>query len=165
MTQKNTEDKTAIVYSTDLLDAGRARAAKIVTKVTELQANPKGNAYIQLKEWKKIGDDIIKYFYAYGTVLEKYSTSYKDLETGTSRNNNKRWTADEDEKLIELVCAGEWSPIEISTTFGRSIPAIKTRVSKLVGLKRLSAEIAGQFIGTIDGEKVEGRIDGKVYKE
>lgn len=160
----NEKEKISAVYVSDTLDCAKNKAAKIIMKITALQSNPKGNAFIQLKEWKKLGDDIIKYFYSYGNVLDKVATTQKDFEKGASRNNNKRWTDKEDELLIEMVCDESVNPYELASTFGRSIPAIKSRVSKLVGTKRLSSEVAGHFIGMLDGELVEGHIDGKVYK-
>jgi len=163
-TANNEKEKISVVYASDILDCATSKAAKIIMRVTELQSHPKGNAFIQLKEWKKLGDDIIKYFRSYGTVLGKVATAQEDFEKGASRNNNKRWTETEDKLLIEMVCDESCSPYELASTFGRSIPAIKSRVSKLVGLKRLSAEVAGHFVGMLDGELIEGHIDGKVYK-
>lgn len=159
------KERISAIRTRDVLNASSYKAGKIVMKVTELQSNPQGNAFIQLKEWKKLGDEIISYFYAYGMIMDKVSTSYSEFENATARNSNARWTKEEDEILIEMVCKQDGTIYELASTFGRTIPAIKTRVSKLVGLKRLSAEVAGQFIGTLDGEVVEGKINGTVYKE
>ena len=157
-------EKITVIYESELLEIARAKAYKIVMRAHNLKTEPKGNIAIQLKEWRKLGDDIIKYFENYGNVMKKVGETYTDLQTATARNNNARWTQDEDEKLIELVCDGSWTIYEIANSFGRSVPAIKTRVSNLVGLNRLSKKIAGRFIGTIDGAEIDGDINGIVYR-
>lgn len=160
------ENKTALIHSSEVMECASNKAYKIVMRVSKLQQNPGGNAYIQLKEWKKLGDEIIKYFYTYGMVMQKSATVNQEIAEGVARNNNSRWTKEEDERLIEIVCShrDDWAPFEIAASFGRSIPAIKSRVSKLVGLNRVSQEVAGHFFGTIDGIEMSGSIDGTVYK-
>lgn len=49
--------------------------------------------------------------------------------------------------------------------FGRSAGAIATRVSYLVGIKKVSEEVAGKFVGYLDGKHVEGVINGTVRKD
>ncbi len=94
-------------------------------------------------------------------VLNK---TFERLENDSEDKHYKRWTEEEDEILIEAVCSNR-SMLEVSTMMGRTVPSIKTRVSKLVGLKRLSQEIAGEFIGTLNGAEVCGHISGTVKKE
>ena len=94
----------------------------------------------------------------FGTRLERYNTDSEDKKY-------KKWTKEEDEFLIEMICDSRCSMLELSTTMGRTVPAIKTRVSKLVGLKRISQEVAGKFIGTINGNHAECVLDGTLYKE
>ena len=79
--------------------------------------------------------------------------------------SNKHWTKEEDETLIELVCEGKDNIHQLSTIFGRSPGAIKTHISDLVGRRRLTQEVAGRFIGTINGETSEAVICGTVHKE
>ena len=162
--EKLKEHKTALISEAEVMTCAHHKAGKIVMKVTELQTRPNGNPYIQLTEWKKLGDEIIKYFYTYGTIMSKSALVNEEIATGAERNKNSRWTKEEDERLIDVVCQEGWTPFELSASFGRSIPAIKARVSKLVGLKRVSQEIAGRFFGTIDGVETSGSIEGIVYK-
>ena len=77
---------------------------------------------------------------------------------------NRRWTSEEDETLISLVCEGKYNIHMISTMIGRSPAAITSHISVLVGRKRLTQEVAGKFIGTINGESAQGEIVGTVYK-
>ena len=78
---------------------------------------------------------------------------------------NKRWSKQEDELLINLVCEEKHNIHKLSAIFGRSPQAIQSRISELVGVRKLSQEIAGRFIGQIDGETVNGNISGTIYKE
>lgn len=85
----------------------------------------------------------------------------------TTDNNDKkyqRWTENEDKLLIDLVCDESISMLELSTTMGRTVPAIKTRLSHLVGVKRISQKIAGRFIGKADGEEIDSELVGIIYK-
>lgn len=76
----------------------------------------------------------------------------------------KRWTSQDDELLIEMASHDDTTIVDLSQQFGRTPGAIQSRISKLVGIKKMSAEIAGRFIGTLNGEFVEGDIDGTVSK-
>ena len=76
----------------------------------------------------------------------------------------KRWSKEEDEMLINLVCEGNENIHQISTILGRSPGAIQSHISFLVGRKRLTQEVAGKFIGTINGETTQAEICGTVYR-
>ena len=80
-------------------------------------------------------------------------------------NQNKRWTDEEDEMLIEMACDDEVSMIDLALFFGRSPGAIQTRITNLVGVGRISQEISGRFVGSINGEHVAGVIEGELRKE
>ena len=98
---------------------------------------------------------------------ELKKASCTQAERVTTDNNDKkyqRWTENEDKLLIDLVCDGKLSMLQLSTTMGRTVPAIKTRLSYLVGVKRLSQKIAGKFIGTANGEDAELQLEGTLYK-
>ena len=79
--------------------------------------------------------------------------------------SHKRWTPEEDNALIDEVCCDDMNIHKLSTMFGRSPGAIKTHISELVGRKRISQEIAGRFIGIVDGEQIDAEINGTVYKK
>lgn len=78
--------------------------------------------------------------------------------------NRKRWTPEEDELLIERAARDGETTVSLSRAFGRTPGAIQTRISYLVGINRLSQNVAGRFVGTVDGKQVEGNIDGVVTK-
>lgn len=95
------------------------------------------------------------------TMMKRYITDCED-------KSGKRWTEEEDNILIDLITdesTDKMSMFEIATTLGRTISAIKTRLSVLVGRKRLTQKVVGRFIGNIDGEDVKGNIEGIVIKD
>lgn len=102
-------------------------------------------------------------------VLQECNESFmKEIDrmgAGIGDQGRKRWTQEEDELLIEAATDGTKTIIDLSKEFGRTPSAIQNRITKLVGIKRLTADVAGRFIGTINGEFVEGDIDGTLRKE
>lgn len=97
-------------------------------------------------------------------VCQVFDAFAKQMEEGAYRNNHKRWGSADDELLIELVCDGE-SDVFISNCLGRSVSACKSRVTYLVGIKRISERAAGYFVGTLSGKEISGHIDGRIYKQ
>jgi len=82
----------------------------------------------------------------------------------TAERARKRWDPDEDEVLVELASQDDMSMTELAVTMGRTPGAIQSRLSQLVGIGRISQSVAGRFVGTIDGEHVQGFIDGDVQR-
>lgn len=119
----------------------------------------------ELKIYRKYVPELLKDYTRVIRSNNEFVKVMKRQRTDSEEKKYKRWTDAEDNELIELVCDPDLSILDISVTMGRTVPAIKTRVSKLVGLKRLSQEIAGRFIGTINGNHAECVIDGTIYKE
>lgn len=76
----------------------------------------------------------------------------------------KRWTEEEDNLLIEMICNDE-NVLDMAGYFGRTPQALYSRVSKLVGIKKISEEVAGKFLGTLNGVSVEGNIKGTLTKD
>lgn len=89
--------------------------------------------------------------------------SVDDVDKGQGKRSRKRWTKEEDEKLIEMAADGE-SMTMIAFVLDRTPTAVQTRISYLVGIERMSQEIGGHFIGWMDGEHVEAEVSGTVYK-
>ena len=87
------------------------------------------------------------------------------MGAGIGERGRKRWTNEEDELLIEMASYDSTTIIDLSKEFGRTPGAIQSRISKLVGIKKLSMEVAGRFIGTLNGELIEGDINGTVSKQ
>lgn len=138
---------------------------RVYNEAKDLIERPKGNPYQQLLQYKKVLPKLIKML---ESDIEDWEMEHRQVERFsevTYDNSNKRWNKEEDEMLINAVCDGNSSLYEISTRFGRSPSSISTRISYLVGIKRLTTEVAGRFTGTLDGENVSGEIKGILKKQ
>lgn len=123
------------------------------------------NMLEELKIYRKYVPELIKDYRRMIKINRNLLRMAKRLRTDSEAKKYKRWTNVEDNELIELVCNQDLTILDVSLTMGRTVPAIKTRVSKLVGLKRLSQEVAGKFIGNINGNHTECVLEGTLYKE
>ena len=123
------------------------------------------SSYIEMKKYEKYVP-ILLYGYCHCCTYREVENEFMDrLCSGKSERANKRWTNEEDNYLIDVVCAGVISLQELSLKMGRTPSAIYTRITHLVGVKRLSQKVAGKFIGEINGEQTEADLVGTVYKE
>lgn len=132
-------------------------------KVFDLLSNAKCSPYIEIKRWRAIGKDFIKYMQAQQTLHKMESTDRKRLTEGYGEKSNDRWIPEEDNQLIEIACQGK-SELEIATILGRTVSAVHSRLSYLVGIRRLSQNINGEFSGVINGQECEGVISGILNK-
>ena len=119
----------------------------------------------QLRIFKKYVPKLMKLQEATHEALCASAKNQERMYDATAERSNKRWEKDEDETIVEVASRGEMSITELAVTMGRSPAAIQTRLSQLVGIGRVSQEVAGRFIGTLDGEHVQGFIDGSLQKE
>lgn len=145
--------------------SGEYDLKKAINEARSLIEHPSGNPYQQLIRYRKITPVLLKLL---ESDLEDWQMEHRQVERFSEvkfDNSNKRWNKEEDEMLINAACDDNNSLYEISTRFGRSPAAIQTRISYLVGIKRISTEIAGKFIGTLDGKEVDGNIKGTLRKE
>ena len=155
---------TLLVYADRITGINNVVDNRIRSQLMNLCTTPKGSAFHQLQQFRKLVPELLK---AYSELVEVAGASVKQLERACAKseqNKNRRWTEEEDHWLIDMVVQ-DTPAIEIATTMGRSVTAIKSRVSKLVGLQRISQNIAGKFFGTINGEKISGIIEGTVQKK
>ncbi len=152
-----------------LVDYNKLTGTKEVTKnnicvkLQELCIAPKGTAFHQLQQFRRMVPVLIK---AYCEQFEINTAAVEEIERINARvekNKNKRWSTEEENYLIDLIVK-DVPIVEISTILGRSASAITTKVSSLVGLQRLSQNVAGKFFGTINGEEISGVIKGTVQK-
>ena len=138
--------------------------SETIKTVTKLLKKPKGTAFIQLLQWRKIGAKMLLMLKMQKMMVDAAENTMKRVNDKTCERSHKKWTEIEDEQLINAVCNESSSIIDIACLFGRSPAAIKTRVSYLVGIKRVSSDIAGKFIGTLNGADIQGDIKGKLTK-
>ena len=123
----------------------------------------KMNAFQQLQAYRKYTQVLVKNFHVVYALSNYFAAQLEVLEQRASANNGKRWTKEEEEDVIDMICAG-MTELEISIKTGRSIGAIHTKVSNLVGVQK-ERNIKGNFNGTINGEYVGGKLDGRIISE
>lgn len=140
-------------------------SAKFWTEVQVLIDHPKMNAYTQLAKWRSLGKQMVAHCKEMEDIAMSYQRQIDRINSLSFERNGERWSDDEDGQLVELVCNGNIPMVELCTIFGRSPGAIQTRLSYLVGVKKVSSEIAGKFIGTLNGAKIEGNIKGNLTKQ
>ena len=133
--------------------------------VQELIESPKMSAYAQLTKWRSLGKQMVAHCKELEELAMGYQRQIDRMNSLSFERNGEKWTDEEDGHLIELVCDGNTPMVELCTIFGRSPGAIQTRISYLVGIRRVSSEIAGKFIGTLNGAKIEGNIKGNLIKK
>lgn len=133
-----------------------------VAKVTKKR--PK-SVIVEVNTYRKYVPLLLDAYIRMCEGLRKSNMVYQRSTDIKYARGNKKWTADEDNELIEQVCREDMNIHQLSAVFGRSPGAIKTHISELVGRKKLSQEVAGRFIGLIDGENVDAEINGTIYKK
>lgn len=117
----------------------------------------------ELKTYRKYVPALVIELFDTLEVLSMTYDSIDAVDTGMAKRNRKRWTNEEDEQLIEMAADGASMSL-MGLVLDRTPTAVQTRISYLVGIERLSVDVAGKFIGWLDGELVEGNIDGTVSK-
>lgn len=159
------EGTTLVNYSEITAAFRKLKESDAVMKLTVLCMQPKGSAFHQLQQFRKLVPELINAYTALWETQDALLEEFDRMCAKTQANKNKRWTKEQEECLVELVCRGNLSPVEISATMGRSVTAISTKVSDLVGVSRISQNVAGQFFGKINGEQTSGIIEGVVQKD
>ena len=130
----------------------------------ELMKYQKPNFMKEMNTYRKYIPLLIAYCRQMDQLAKAYQELFDRYESDSISKKGQRWTDEEDELLIELATTN-MSMLELSTTMGRTPSSIKTRLSVLVGKERLSQEIAGKFLGLLNGNIVDGEISGILYKE
>lgn len=160
-TEKVPDDIALVAAPADLTKSKLENAVYQITKA--ISQHPKSIVQ-ELQIYRKYIPIILEACFIQTEGLKKVGMQLDRCTNISYDRSNKRWSKDEDETLIDQVCEGKSNIHQLSTMFGRSPGAIQVHISELVGRKRLSQEIAGKFIGKINGEVTEAEICGTVYK-
>lgn len=136
------------------------------TALVELQKviNERPQVMKELAAYRKWVPVLIDFVKSQDALIKGQEKTFERYSMKQEENRHKRWSKEEDLVLIDEVCEGNASILELSTMMGRSPASIKTRLSYLVGIKRISQEVAGRFVGTLDGRDVAGNINGIITK-
>lgn len=135
-----------------------------LTKLYECCHSNGGNMAQKYRTYERYVPTLLKLYFTFQKMVEDQGKQIERYEKAASARKYARWTDEEDTALVEMVAEGNIGIHELSTAFGRSPASISTRLTKLVGIGRISQEIVGKFVGTLNGEKVEGQIDGTLTK-
>ena len=154
------DEITTLTTLSDNFETGRV----LYQKIFKMLNGSKMNAFQEIKEWRKIGKQMMAYMETASKGFKNVAKENKRLRDITPERTGKKWTKEEDEILIEMLCDDDTNLIEIATTLGRSVSAISTRCSVLVGIERTKQNISGKFIGKLNGLVVDGTIDGILTK-
>jgi hypothetical protein len=133
---------------------------EIERQLLQLLEEPKGSAFHQLQAWKKLGKKLHKFMKNQNDIIQASVKESQRIYGSTTEKKYKRWTPEEENTLIELVTQPDMTLVQLSTMFGRTPSAIQAKLTNLVGLKRVDRRIAGKFVGNLNGEHVEGFVDG-----
>ena len=98
----------------------------------------------------KIYDECVPLLLEVTENFDAYACRSKELLESTWNNQGIR--------------SHDWGIGVVASLFGRTPSAIASRVSYLVGIERVSQEIAGRFVGTLNGQHIHGMIDGELQK-
>lgn len=144
----------------DFVD-GRILYQKIFKLLNESKLKP----FHEIQAWRKVGKNMMTYMETVTKGINNVCKENKRLSTMKYDRGHKKWTEEEDEILIELLCDDSLTLLDVSKTLGRSISAINTRCSVLTGVERVKQKIQGKFQGKLNGMVVDGTIDGLLFKE
>ena len=150
-------EKKSVLVALDL----KPDDSKYDDALTALSTNFRGNVD-ELMKFREVVPQIIEYannmrFYVFGL---QYLINFLSEDP---TNSNKRWSDEEDNDLVEAVCKGMniW---DVARCLKRTPGAVSTRLSYLVGVNRISQDIAGKFVGQIDGEQRSANIVGTIFR-
>ena len=80
-----------------------------------------------------------------------------------------RWEAWEDELLVGIAADGEDLDLRhalanLAGSLGRTPAAVSSRLSYLVGMRRMSQEVSGRLEGFLNGLPIDGTISGTLHR-
>lgn len=117
----------------------------------------------RLERYRTLTEQLIDY---YGTQCDITRGALRQVEllTGDAGvSHRRRWTAEQDEALIETACLDQ-TLIQLALHFNRTPTSIAARLSYLVGARRISYDVVAKVTGEIDGEPVDGVFAGTITK-
>ena len=138
--------------------------SRAMERVSKALAEPAKNPFDELKIYREYVPMIIKWGFGNQEILQDVLADNRRLTGTPGARSGKRWTSEEDRVLIDLATADDAAIIPIATTLGRSPQAISSRLTYLVGISRVTQEIAGRITGYIDGNPVDGQFVGTITK-
>lgn len=156
--------KVCEYYGVEDVESLRKESHTALFKLYECVHSRGGNMAQKYRTYERYVPTLLKLYFEFTDLVDESGKQIKRYEKAAAARKNARWTDEEDTALIEMIVQEDVGIHELSTAFGRSPASISTRLSKLVGIGRISQEIVGKFVGTLNGEEVSGSIDGTLIK-
>lgn len=133
-------------------------------ELMEMEHRPQKNAFAALAKYRRASKILIEMVNVFQIVHDDQNRELEILNGSGMERDKKRWTPVEDETLVDLASRGTESLMRIAVSLRRSPGAVTSRLTYLVGIRRVSEEIAGRITGFIDGEPVEGFFSGTLAR-
>lgn len=134
-------------------------AGKAFKELLDLVVHTPSSSYIELKKYRQYVPvmlwEQVNFHNEMNNVIEYCKRMETDCKDG--EKYNKRWGKVEDEWLIDAVCH-DVPILKIAVALGRTPSAVQTRITHLVGVNRLSQQVAGKFIGMANGEEFQANL-------
>lgn len=151
-------------YGVQDVDSLKKETRPTLIKLYECCHSKGGNMAQKYKTYEKYVPILLKMYFSFQEMVESQAKQIERYEKAAAARKYARWTDEEDNALVEMVVQEGIGIHELSTMFGRSPASISTRLTKLVGIGRISQDIVGKFVGTLNGEDVSGVINGTLTK-
>lgn len=123
------------------------------------------NVFIRLRKYRENTQRLIKYVEDYQVIVRAALDRQDQMLGKVGERNRKKWTPTEDRALVDQACEPGSTLVTLALSMNRTPGAVASRLTHLVGIKKVSREIAGRIIGSLDGEPVEGYFEGVLLAE
>lgn len=155
--------ETVALYHEEVVSGFMTRMHAATRDIDTLRNNPPKSIHVRMKMYDRVASAFLEHLDFTIEMKRELTKELKQERGARPDRNGKRWLDDEDILLIERVAAGD-SIQKIANTFGRTPLAVSGRVSHLVGIKRITEEIAGRIEGYLNGTEIEGVFVGRIRK-
>ena len=135
---------------------------KAAYELTRLNAGQsRKNFHQKLKDYQRYSEELLKAHGVQSEVLAAAQKTIHELEAGMAENAGRRWSKEADEALVEMASRDDGhTVVTLAGMFGRSPGAVASRLSDLVGMRRITGEQYLRLSGQLNGKEVDGVFVG-----
>ena len=144
---------------------GKAAAPHMVALVKLNRGEGPKSVHRRLQDYRKHSTALMDLYFNLSEVNRFQSQELDVVKGGDYERARKRWTEEEDTALIEFA-SREDAPnlMDLSLTFQRSPAAVSSRLTHLVGIRRITEALMGRITGYLNGLPVDGAFHGVVHR-
>lgn len=119
----------------------------------------------RLQDYRKHSAALMDLHFNLSEVVRFQTQELEVVKGGDYERARKRWTEEEDDALIEFASREEAPNLmDLSLTFQRSPAAVSSRLTHLVGIRRITEALMGRITGYLDGVPVDGAFHGAIHR-